>query len=305
MKARARARRGLGWRAVLCALGACMLVVAPLRAAAGGAPDLAAIRSAARSEHTGAQLLLGLAYLEGRYGLRRDPQRAVYWLRRAARDGQPYAQLRLGELYEQGVGVAADPAHAVYWWRRSAGAGNAQGQLHLGEALLAGHGVARDPRAAARWLTKSARQGNAEAQYRLGRIYREGYGVARDTARGNDWLSRAAAQGQSDAVKLLHLIEQAGKESTLTYQQSAEVLERRARSGDARAQYELGLRYESGAWDVPRDATQALRWLRAAAGNGNRHAMSALAHIYDRGLLGQAADPQRAAYWRHRARARH
>ena len=100
-------------------------------------------------------------------------------------------------------------------------------------------------------------------------------------------------------------MEEAGQESALTFQQSVEVLERRARAGDARAQYELGLRYESGAWDVARDPALAVRWLRAAARNGNRHAMAALAHVYNRGLLGMAPDPQRAAYWRRKAAAPH
>ncbi|HQU15214.1 MAG: hypothetical protein B7Z66_13125 [Chromatiales bacterium 21-64-14] len=279
------------------------LAGASAQAADPAAADLPAIRSGAHHDNTGAELLLGLGYLEGRYGLTRNPVRAVYWLRRAARDGHPYAQLELGKLYAQGEGVARDPAHAVYWWRRSARSGNREAQRRLGEALLKGYGVSRDPKEAAQWLTRAAEQGDRDAQYEIGKMYRDGYGVPENLERGSTWLSRAAAQGQSDAVKLLHLMEELGQDSSLTFQQSAEVLTRHAKAGDPAAQYELGLRYESGAWDVPRNADKALYWLRASARNGNRHAMTALAHIYDRGLLGVKADPRLAAYWRAQAGA--
>jgi len=48
---------------------------------AGGvdnASEIAMLRNAAHGDDPGAQLLLGLAYLEGRYGLKPDQEKAVH-----------------------------------------------------------------------------------------------------------------------------------------------------------------------------------------------------------------------------------
>ena len=45
-----------------------------------------------------------------------DPQQALYWYLRAARQGYTDAQVRLGELYSGGHGIAADPVRAYAWY---------------------------------------------------------------------------------------------------------------------------------------------------------------------------------------------
>jgi hypothetical protein len=265
--------------------------------------ELTMISQHAAQGDVGAQLLYGLAYLEGRYNLKPDLKKAVYWLKRAAREGQPYAQMLMGNLYAEGKGVDRDPAHAVYWWKKSALADNPQSQFRLGEAYLEGQGVKKDPTQAIHWLTKSAEQGNNQARYLLGKMYYEGYNVPEDKALGKDWLAQAAAQGHTDAINLLGVIENIAEYTTMVYQQSAEVLKEKAANGDPQAEYELGLRYESGAWDVNRDDQQALYWLTKAAEDGNRHAMATLAHIYERGLLGVPANPKLSNEWLSRSRA--
>lgn len=75
------------------------------------------------------------------------------------------------------------------------------------------------------------------------------------------------------------------------------------REGNPQAQYELGLRYESGAWDVERDPEQARRWILKAAEAGHRLAMRTLAHAYAAGELGLEVDPERARLWAERAAA--
>lgn len=249
----------------------------------------------------GAQLLYGLAYLEGRSGLQPDPQKAVYWLRRSARANQPYAQWVLGKLYAEGKGVQQDPARAVYWWRLAARADLPAAQYRLGKAHLEGFGTPKNSVRAVHWLTKAAENGNDEAQFLLGKMYHQGMGVAQDAELARDWLSRAAAHGHGEAINLLGLLDQARQLTTMVYQQSADVLRAKAEAGDPHAQYELGLRYESGAWDVVKDEAQALRWLTKAAQNGNVQAMRTLIHVYARGELGVQADAAQAAQWAQRA----
>lgn len=287
---------------VAATIGAALLyTAAPLLHAQHPPQSLQIIQHEAMDGDEGAQLLYGLAYLEGRSGLKPDPEKAVYWLRRAARAKHPYAQLVLGRLYAEGKGVKKDPEHAVYWWRQAAQADLPAAQYELGKARLEGFGTDKNPVRAVHWLTKAAENGNDDAQYLLGRMYHEGMGVAQDAELARDWLSRAAAHGHGEAINLLGIVDQARQLTTMVYQQSADVLHERAEAGDPHAQYELGLRYESGAWDVVKDEQKALQWLTKAAQNGNVQAMRTLAHVYDRGELGVQADPEAAAAWRERA----
>lgn len=126
---------------------------------AGATPVLAATKVAtphalrvlqheAEEDDADAQLLYGLAYLEGRNGLEPDAKKAVYWLRRSARLGNAYAQLMLGKAYAEGRGVAKDLNHAVKWWQDSAEKANAEAQFLLGRVLLQGQGIAKDTKKA-------------------------------------------------------------------------------------------------------------------------------------------------------------
>ena len=282
------------------------LMCIPCLGAAVATPDatsreLAAIVNAAERGNAGAELLLGLAYLEGKYHLKPDPVQGHRWLEAAARDNQVYAQYRLGEMYRQGLGGDKDINQAIHWWRRAGEQGLEAAQTALGEAYLGQNGVPRDYREAEHWLALAANQGDAHAQYLLGRMYQLGHGVPRDLLRGKDWLQRAAAQGQSDAIRLLHFLADVGAEASDVHEQTGEELKRRAKDGDVEAEYQLALRYEAGVWGVQHDDRQALHWFRDAAERGYPPALRALAHIYEQGLLGLPRDPARAAAFRQRA----
>ena len=263
--------------------------------------ELQMIAHEALDGDAGAQLLYGLAYLEGRDGLKPDAEKAVYWLRRSARMDNAYAQLVLGDCYADGQGVKKDPQQAVQWWRKAAQHDNPKAQYLLGKAFLEGTGIGKNPQQAVYWITKSAEQGNKNAQFLLGKMYYEGYHVAADKEAARDWLGRAAEQAHTEAIDLLALINGMVKMTTKVYQQSADVLMDKARQGDPQAEYELGLRYESGAWDVNKDNQKALAWITRAANAGNRIAMKTLANIYLHGDLGLQADPAKAAEWKKKA----
>jgi len=251
----------------------------------------------AQDNDAGAQLLYGLAYLEGRDGLLPDSHKALYWLRRSARAGNAYAQFRLGEMYAQGKGIDKDSVHAVKWWRKAAAKGNAEAELSLGKALVNGVGVKKDVKKGITWLEKSAEQNNKDAQFELAKLYLDGYAVPKDETRAQDWLTRAVELGSSEAINLYSILRKSVDFTLKVYEESAEELKKRAQNGDAQAQYELGIRYESGAWDVRKDDAAALKWITKAASNGNRIAMSSLADIYQHGDLGVKVDLLKAQQW--------
>jgi len=59
-------------------------------------------------------------------------------------------------------------------------------------------------------------------------------------------------------------------------------LRRLADQGDAKAQYELGVRYAHG-YGVSRDDQEAAKWYRQAAEQGEADAQHALGVMYDKG----------------------
>jgi TPR repeat protein len=65
-------------------------------------------------------LWLGAFYEQGQNGVEPDYSQALKWLSLAAKQGQPEAQVTLGQMYENGKGVSEDIGLAAYWYRKAA-----------------------------------------------------------------------------------------------------------------------------------------------------------------------------------------
>ncbi|MDR2875906.1 MAG: sel1 repeat family protein, partial [Methylobacillus sp.] len=138
-------------------------------------------------------------------------------------------------------------------------------------------------------IRKQAEQGNAQAQYDLGEMYEWGmHGVERDYAQALFWYRKAAEQGQYLADRKVSLVEEKWRNALGDAELPA--LRALAKNGNAFAQYELGLRYESG-WDVAQDEAAAAEWYRKAAEQGDREAAAGLGSLYadGRGVARDAA----------------
>ena len=99
------------------------------------------------------------------------------------------AQDALGTLYAKGRGVPQDFVEAAVWYRKAAEQGDEYAQYTLGRLYKKGRGVPQDFAEAATWYRKSAEQGNAQAQYVLGGLYKNGEGVSQDYQSAYIWLS--------------------------------------------------------------------------------------------------------------------
>lgn len=123
------------------------------------------------------------------------------WYERAAGQGFAPAQYRLGNLYENGRGVAKDLAQARLWYQRAAEAGNRMAMHNLA-ALYAGGGLgAQQFDAAAKWFEEAANRGMKDSQFNLGMLHARGLGVTQDLAASFKWFSLAANRGDKDAAK--------------------------------------------------------------------------------------------------------
>jgi len=285
-----------GSRATFYVVGAIVIgfvLIANAPRQTGEDADREQLQHQAEAGSARAQLHLGLAYRDGRYGLARDLHGATDWFARAANSGDDYAAALLGDAYAEGKGVAKDPATAQQWWRQAALAGNAHAESQLGQALLGqtADSAARDE--GQRWLARAATQGDVQARHALGidtpipdRIPTE---IDRDLG---------VTQGHSFLGNLYRLI--MGETSGAA---SADTLKQRALAGDATAQYQLAMRYRDGAWGVDANPKLALGWLKQSANHGNPVAMTTLAHDYESGRDGLAPDAKQAVAWRQRAEA--
>jgi TPR repeat protein len=112
-----------------------------------------------------------------------------------ANAGDAAAQVKVGEGYAAGKGVAADPRQAAAWYRKAADQENVLGEIHLANIYRDGAGKSfpRDIGQAAAWYRKAADQGDPGAQGTLGILYTFGQGVPRDDVEAYFWLDLAAA----------------------------------------------------------------------------------------------------------------
>lgn len=161
------------------------------------------IYNAAQKGDADAQLELGFYYQEGEEGAPKDQQKAIYWYKKAAENGNVIAQFNMGEIYDSGNGVKQDFAKAASWYLKAAKQGDALAQCAVGNCYFHNQGFALDYNQAAYWFRKSAMQGNAVGQRCLGICYDEGKGVSKDVKIAIEWYEKAAAQG--DAVAMFNL----------------------------------------------------------------------------------------------------
>ena len=80
----------------------------------------------------------------------------------------------MAAMYCTGAGVVRNLEEAIKWYRRAAEQGDRYAQYNLGVMLLKGQGAPQDAEQAFRWCREAAGHGLAEAQLQLGDLYRAG-----------------------------------------------------------------------------------------------------------------------------------
>jgi TPR repeat protein len=145
---------------VVCVGAACVYVAA----AAAQSQDIATLRKQAKDGNAEAQYVLAQDNLTGT-GVPRNSKEGIDWLRKAADQDHPAAQLALSHFYLTGEqNVAKDPKQGLQWLQKSADHGYAAAEYTLGLLYRDGNGetgIPRKPHEAAVWFRKAARQPNS------------------------------------------------------------------------------------------------------------------------------------------------
>ena len=174
--------------------------------------------------------------------------------------------------------------------------GDDEAQLHLGLLYRDGLGVMPDHREAEKWLQRSAEQENVNARIALGSLYADRQGLIQNDVLALLWFNFAVAQGSQEAALLREDLlrrmtpaqimeaQRLGREykTEKDYINMVRDLKPQALSGDASAQMKLGTLYYRGQ-GVSRDYAEAARLFLLAAQKGDPYAQSNLGYMYELG----------------------
>lgn len=239
-----------------------------------------------------------------------------------AKQGDQSAQLKLGYLFEQGIGVNPDYNQALSWYTMAANQGQKDAQYLLGRLYQLGLvGKEPDYTLAKQWYAAAqdnyapaavaygfleetqnddyprafnAYQHAADledpiANYDLGLIYEKGKGQPTDVEKAQELYLIAANQGVVKAmVSLGNLYAQQHK-----MKKSLSWLNKAAMQNDPDAMYQLGWLSEQGL-NPQGTIKDAVTYYQSAAALGQSNAMLALARIYQLGT-GVSPDLQKSA----------
>ncbi len=211
-----------------------------------------------------------------------DPVKARALAEPLAAAGDLEAQVALGKIYENGLGVRPDIGLALEHYSAAAVNGSADAQIALGRIAYEGGGVYPDYERAAGWFRLAAAAGDARAEVRLGRMLADGKGVRRDSVAAAHHFARAAAKNDVDGLFWLGISFLKGDGVPLDYRSAAKYFAAASAASHAEAPYHLALMHESTALG-PANGAQAARYMRLAAERGHAPAYAAMGLIVHRG----------------------
>ena len=163
-----------------------------------------------------------------------------------AAQGSKEAYTLMGQIYEEGLGVAQDFGKAADNYAKAADLGDANAQFSLGTLVAEGRGVKKDLRIAADLFERAAQAGNPSAQYNLALIYLNGKGRPQDEAKAAEWMQKSASLGNPQAQYDLSAFYQFGRGVPIDKAKAAEWLGRAADGGLPDAQVEYGIKLFNG-----------------------------------------------------------
>ena len=196
----------------------------------------------------------------------------------AAERGYARSQTKIGAFYLDGVGVAANTDEGKAWIEKAAAQGEPHAEYRLGMLHLEGRGYPRDAAKAADDRQGGAREGWRRA-IRLALLNRDGIGMPKNEPQALYWLRAAADQRQAQAEYLLAIVYRTGwLGAPRQPKQAMALLQRSAVQGHAPAQFDLGIAYIDGK-EVKPDPQEAYGWLTRAARQGHGQAIEDVARI--------------------------
>lgn len=208
------------------------------------------------------QYNLAIALRDGLNGQHNNPAEVFFWMKQAAEQGRSDAQLNLGVMYMEGLGVPADREQALFWLNQALANGRNEAYTNIGNVYEKMPPI--DEKLAFQNHQQGANAGQQFAQANLGRCYLYGIGVEANHEKGISLLTEAADNGVPFAQDMLIQIHLDGKTLPQNKKKAFELSQKYADMGYATGLYNLGVMYEQG-WGVEVNHTQSAEYFRKAA----------------------------------------
>ncbi|WP_421788971.1 tetratricopeptide repeat protein [Hyphobacterium sp.] len=250
-------------------------------------------RTAAAGGHAQAASLAGLMHDDGQIEAASDEQ-AARWYRRAASQGEPVGNYRLGLMAQQGRGRLLE-TEARNFFYRAAQAGYVPAMLSYALVLKASP-VPQDADLALEWAERAATQDNSEAMFQLAQMLDVWAGGPESPEAARPWYERAGEAGHAEAALQAGLMAASGEGGPQDDEAALRYIRLSAESGFAPAMGQYGLMLYSG-WNGAEPAPAlAAEWFAQGAVGGDSESR----YLYALALAtgdGVERNLVRAYYW--------
>jgi len=199
-------------------------------------------------------------------------------------------------LYMEGRNTPPDPGKALYWYGRAAKGGDPQAQLRYGIDLFNGlHGV-KDQQQGELYIRRAVIAGLPPAYFYYGQIMMDNAPAGERADTGLEWFLRGAALGDSSsAYAAARILAEGTAKIARNDEQARLLLETAANNNSVAAQIELAGFLVEGRGGSKNEA-QAFDLMKIVAVAGVPPAQITLARYYQQGI-GTKADIVKAAAW--------
>lgn len=123
-----------------------------------------------------------------------------------AKNGDPKAQLQLGQMYLAGDGVSQSDQQAAEWVQKAVDQHDIRAEYQLGLLYLEGRGVPQSKKEAFRWVKRAADRGYPRAFVTVGDFYAQGTGVFRNNKNAYMWFVYASYYGNPAAREKMEVM---------------------------------------------------------------------------------------------------
>lgn len=235
------------------------------------------------------QKTLGILYSRGFKGvLPKDDAKALYWYKAAAAkmDGDALGQLGMAYLHGR-LGLKKDPKLALEYFDKSIAQGNSTGKFGRAVLLTKGWGVEQNLEEAFKLTREAAFQKVPGAAYNLAEMYRNGVGVEKNLKEANVWYAKAAPEIIQNAMtdsnfSQIHAaagmlyyngwgVSKDQKAAARFFAHAVPMLKKEAASGDSSAQMFLAEMMASG-YGMPKDVAGGQALMQKVADKGDLEA---------------------------------
>ena len=203
------------------------------------------------------QAAIGHAFLE-----RGDYATGAGILLPLAQAGIANAQLDMGIIYNNALGVPQDVDEAMRWYRLAAEQGHPDAMNRLGFTYQ--RLVPPNFEEARIWYEHASALGSLQATNNLGLLYMDRQGVPQDYAEARRQFEIAIAEGHANSMHNLGIMYQNGQGGPVDHVAAAEMFLAAIAAGNIGAFGSIGNMYAQGV-GVDRDVTEAVRFLSAGA----------------------------------------